>query len=312
MIGGLTIATRRTGVLGLRYLHTSRVMQQKLDLKMVQKLKKTTGLGLDKCKKAVEAAENDWDRAIQWVRDNAKTLGMTKAAKLDGRAADQGLIAAFVNKDSGAGVLVEVNSETDFVAKNERFQEFVSELGQTILGSGTVQSGTNEVGTLDIEGEIVKSLRMNNGKIVNDQFLELVGIIGENLQVGRTTGVFGPPGIVYGVYVHNPVDSAATMGQMAGIVGLSVASSKQDAPEVVDLARKLAQQVVGLKPMVLHKEDAKAKTEAGTPVSGEDIFLEQEYLFDPSKTVAAIVEEQSKHLGTEIVVKNFAHLAVGQ
>jgi elongation factor Ts len=161
---------------------------------MVKDLRETTGAGMMDCKAALQATDGDMEAAVDWLRKK----GLAKAAKKAGRAAAEGLVVAATKP--GVGVLVEVNSETDFVARNETFQKMARDIADIALGTNG-----------DIE-TIKGAAYPGAGMSVADKVAEMVGQIGENMNVRRSAMVKADGGIV-AAYIHNQtVDGAGKIG----------------------------------------------------------------------------------------------------
>ncbi len=265
---------------------------------MVKELRDSTGAGMMDAKKALTETDGDMDAAIDWLR----TKGLSKAAKKSGRTAAEGLVAVKV-KD-GTGVVVEVNSETDFVAKNADFQAMVSDIAETALG---VQ---------DVDALMAADL---GGKSVADTITDKIATIGENMSLRRMDRIEGD-GVV--AYVHN----AAVDGM--GKIGVLVAFSGDEA-----FARQVAMHVAAtnpaalnearLDPAVVDKEkqvQMEIARESGKPENiienmikgrmkkfmSEVTLLGQSFVMNPDLTV----EAAAKEAGTEIT--GFVRFEVGE
>ncbi|RZV98613.1 MAG: translation elongation factor Ts, partial [Rhodobacteraceae bacterium] len=188
---------------------------------LVKELRDTTGAGMMDAKKALTETDGDMEAAVDWLR----TKGLAKAAKKSGRTAAEGLVA--VKVDGGKGVAVEVNSETDFVAKNAEFQEFVGAVAEKALGAGDVDA--------------LKAADMG-GKTVEDTLTAKIATIGENLSIRRMEGIEG--GTVVS-YIHN----AAADGM--GKIGVLVAFTGDDA----EFARGVGMHIAAVNPASLSDAD---------------------------------------------------------
>ncbi len=284
---------------------------------MVKELREKTGAGMMDCKKALGAAEGDFEKAVTWLREK----GLAAAAKKGGRVAAEGLVDVYAADDVAA--VVEVNCETDFVAKNPDFRAFVAELAEVVAkkNPGTVD---------DLNTQATKS-----GATVKDALTEKIAKIGENMQIRRfarvhTTGT--SPGTV-GTYVHGG-------GNIGVLVELSVddaGKAKSDTAKA--LAKDLAMHVAAASPMFLRREEAdqkvvenersiyreKAKAE-GKPekildkiVDGqvqkflaENCLLEQAFVKDPDITVSKLLEKVGKELGAKVDIKSVQRFKVGE
>ena len=188
---------------------------------MVKELRDKTGAGMMDCKTALSAVDGDIEAAIDWLR----TKGLAKAAKKAGRVAAEGLVA--VASDKNRGAVVEVNSETDFVARNEKFQELARSVASIALANN---------------GNFAKTAAApfpGTKHSVTDQVKELVGSIGENLQFRRAEGISVKQGVVVN-YVHNVI--ARDMGKIAVIVALESAG---DTAKLAALGKQIAMHEIG-------------------------------------------------------------------
>jgi elongation factor Ts len=265
----------------------------------VKELRETTGAGMMDAKKALTETDGDMQAAIDWLR----TKGLAKAAKKSDRTAAEGLVA--VRVEGGTGVAVEVNSETDFVAKNAEFQEFVTQVAEKAL-------------TLD-DVEALKAADLG-GKSVADTLTDKIATIGENMMLRRMAKVEGPTVVSY---VHNA--AAPGMGQ----IGVLVAMKGGDE----DFGRKVAMHIAAASPQALNEaaldpdvleRERRVLTdqarESGKPEQviekmiegrmkkylGEVTLLGQAFVIDPDKTVAQAAEEA----GAEIL--GYVRMAVGE
>lgn len=280
---------------------------------MVRDLREKTGAGMMDCKAALEATAGDEEAAVDWLRKK----GIAKAAKKADRIAADGLIG--VVRDGTKGVLVEVNSETDFVARNDLFQGLVKMIGQVALKVGA-----------DLEA--IKAAKA--GSItVTEAIADTVAKVGENMTLRRATGLSVGNGVVAS-YVHNSV--ADGLGKIGVLVALE---SQGKADELAELGRKVAMHVAaasplavdpaGLDPAVVAREQdvladkfrAQGKPEAmiGKIVESglktfykEVCLVDQSYIHDPAKSVAQAVKDSEGKAGAPIKVAGFARFALGE
>jgi elongation factor Ts len=281
---------------------------------MVKDLRETTGAGMMDCKAALTETGGDMEAAVDWLRKK----GLAKAAKKSGRTAAEGLVVAATS--AGAGVLVEVNSETDFVARNETFQKMARTVAEVALKTD---------GSVDA---IRAAAYPGAGKSVADQVAEMVGQIGENLAVRRSAMVKAD-GVV-AAYIHNQTTEGA--GKIGVLVGLNstgdkaklTALGKQIAMHVA-AARPLAGTVADLDPAVVAREKSVLAEQArgsGKPdeviakmVEGrlrkfyeESVLLEQVFVIDGETKVAKVIENTAKQIGAPISFAGFARLELGE
>ncbi|HWC91763.1 MAG TPA: translation elongation factor Ts [Pseudolabrys sp.] len=280
---------------------------------MVKELRESTGAGMMDCKAALTESNGEMEAAVDWLRKK----GLSKAAKKAGRVAAEGLIGLKVA--GSKGVLVEVNSETDFVARNDLFQGLVQMIADVALDAGT-----------DVEKiKAAKAGSITIGESINDTIAK----IGENMSLRRAAALAVKQGVV-GRYVHNSVSEG--LGKIGVLVGLESAGK---ADELNALGRMLAMHVAasnpqavdsaGLDPAVVAREKdvlAEKFRAQGKPAnvidkiveSGLKTFykevclLEQAYVHDPDKTVAQALKEAEGKVGGPIRVTGFVRYALGE
>ena len=279
--------------------------------KLVKELRDKTSAGMMDCKKALNETGGDIEAAIDWLRKK----GIAKADKKSGRVAAEGLVA--VTTSGTSGVLVEVNSETDFVARNEGFQEAVAKVAAAAL---TVDN-TEALREADIEGKTVTTF-----------LTDLVAKIGENMSLRRMSKLTVSSGVVEG-YIHN----AATAGM--GKIGVLVAlESTGDADKLKALAKKIAMHIAATSPLALSTDDLdqavvqkerdmlKAEAlESGKPeaivdkmVEGrmvkffkESVLMTQMFVMDPDRNIETVLADEAKALGTDVKMTGYIRMEVG-
>ncbi|NBC32972.1 MAG: elongation factor Ts [Alphaproteobacteria bacterium] len=282
---------------------------------LVKELRERTGAGMMDCKKALTESGGDLEQARDWLRKK----GLAQAAKKAGRTATEGLIGVAVAGPVGA--MVEVNSETDFVARNESFQAFVSTVTTLALaGDGTLEG-------------LLEASYPDTGRTVADETKHLVGTIGENIQVRRVGRLTVNEGAI-GSYIHNLV--APGMGKIGVIAALDSAG---DTAALEVFGRQLCMHIAAARPEVvsidrvdpaaLERERAVLADQArasGKPeniiekmVEGrlrkyyeEVVLLEQLYVIDGESRVKAVVESEGKTLGSPVAVTEFVRFALGE
>ena len=280
---------------------------------MVKDLREKTGAGMMDCKNALNETGGDIETAIDWLRKK----GLSKAAKASGRVAAEGLVSVAVHGQDA--VVVEVNSETDFVARNEEFQALARSIALVAL----------EKGIVDIEK--LRDQHYPGGGTVADAIANAIATIGENMTLRRAQAISVAHGAI-GSYVHNAIGEG--QGKIGVIVGLE---STGDTAALADLGRKLAMHVAaasplaldatGLDPATVEREKTVLREKnAGKPAnvlekivdSGlksyykEVCLVDQSFIHDPSRTVAQVVKEAAKAAGAPVVLKGFARYALGE
>lgn len=281
---------------------------------LVKELREKTGAGMMDCKGALAETKGDLEAAIDWLR----TKGLAKAAKKSGRVAAEGLVAAAVS--GASGVVVELNSETDFVARNDQFQGIV----RTV--AGIALSGAAEI-------EALKAAAYPGGGTVGEAITNAVATVGENMSLRRVAGLKVSEGVVAS-YVHNQVVDG--LGKIAVIVALE---SKGDAAQLATLGRQIAMHVAATNPQALdaasmdagvvareravlaEKAAASGKpanvvekiVESGIKTFFKEVTLvDQPFIHDNAKTVLQAVNEAAKSIGAPVALKGYVRFALGE
>lgn len=195
----------------------------------VKELREMTGAGMMDCKKALTATEGDMDQAVEWLREN----GLAKAAKKSGRIAAEGIVAVDVAEDGKVASIVEVNSETDFVAKNEKFQAYVAEVAAQAKNSSAAS----------LEDFMAEKWAAEDAGTVEEKLKAMIAVIGENMNIRRfekvtTDGLVVP-------YIHG--------GGKIGV--LVVADTDSDSDAVKECLKNVAMQVAALRPQYVSTDD---------------------------------------------------------
>jgi|TARA_R100000501_G_scaffold14543_3_gene26348 elongation factor Ts len=291
------------------------ITMAEITAKLVKDLRDKTGAGMMDCKKALNETNGDFEAAVDWLR----TKGLAAAAKKSSRTAAEGLIG--VATEGTKGSAVEVNSETDFVAKNERFQGFVEEVTNLVLAKGTS----------DIQS--IKTDQMANGKSVEDVLTDNIATIGENQSLRRAATISVEQGVVT-PYVHN--QAAPGLGKIGVLVALE---SPGDKDELDAFAKQLAMHIAaaaplaldesGVDPATVERERAiateKAK-ESGKPdnivekmVEGsvrkfvsENTLLGQVFVIDGKTRVSDVVAAKAKELGAPVKIADYVRFQLGE
>ena len=280
---------------------------------LVKELREKTSAGMMDCKKALNETNGDLEAAADWLR----TKGIAKADKKASRIAAEGLVA--VALDGTTGALVEVNSETDFVARNDGFQAAVAEVSKLALAANS--------------NEELAAAKTASGDDVTEMFKKLVGKIGENMTFRRMAKLTVSDGVVAG-YIHNAVTDG--MGKIGVLVALE---STGDKAKLEDLAKKIAMHVAATNPLALSVEDLdpsvvqkerdmlKAEAlESGKPeaivdkmVEGrmqkffkESVLLTQVFVMDGERTIAKVIEDEAAALGTDVKMTGYVRMGLGE
>ena len=279
---------------------------------MVKELREKTGAGMMDCKAALNETKGAIEPAIDWLRKK----GLAKAAKKSGRVAAEGLVALAHRGDHG--VVVEVNSETDFVARNEGFQKLVRDIAHIAL-----EKGDNI--------EALKAADYPSGGTVADALSQAIATIGENMTLRRAKRLAVSNGII-GTYIHNLV--AEGVGKIAVLVALESPGKHAD---LATFGREIAMHVAAANPLALDStsldKDTVARERAilaekhqGKPAhviekivdSGLKTFykevclIDQAYVRDPSKTVGQAVQEFGNQIKQPLRIAGFVRYALGE
>ncbi|SMC47728.1 translation elongation factor Ts [Novosphingobium sp. B1] len=281
----------------------------------VKNLRERTGAGMMDCKKALDEAGGDFEAAV----DALRAKGLAAAAKKSSRTAAEGLVGVAVSGTKG--VAVEVNSETDFVAKNDQFQDFVRKATEVALNTGA-----SDVETL-------KAAAYPDGGSVADKLTNNVATIGENQQLRRIKHVEVANGVVV-PYMHNA--AATNLGKIGVLVALE---SEAAADKLEALGKQIAMHIAAAFPQALTSEDLDAEliarerkiaaekaAESGKPaevqakmVDGavakyakENALLSQIFVMDNKSTIQQVVDAAGKEAGTKIVLKDYVRFQLGE
>ena len=286
---------------------------------LVKALRDKSGVGMMDCKKALQETEGDMEAAIDWLR----AKGLSKAAKKADRVAAEGVVAIATRVD-GAGMtaaVIELNAETDFVARNEGFQAAARNIA---------------VVALDVDGD-VEALRAAplDGATVADSVTALVATIGENMLLRRSTRFSVANGAI-GAYIHGAAAGATDLGRIGVLVAVE---GEGDQAVLRDLGRNIARHAAATAPLSLSVDDldpaavereraifteqsiasGKPPSVAEKMVEGrirkfyeEAVLLKQAYVRDPAITIEGLVAQTAKDVGSPIKVVGFARFALGE
>jgi len=289
-------------------------MEEKITASMVKELREMTGAGMMDCKKALNETNGDMDAAIEFLRKN----GQAKAEKKAGRIAAEGIVKAVV-KDDKVAAIVEVNSETDFVAKNEEFQGFVNAVVNQVADSDAA----------DMDAFMAEAWAADTTKTVKDALVEKVAVIGENLNIRRFEKIVTDGCVVD--YIHG--------GGRIGVLIEAEADVVND--EIKKCLKNVAMQVAAMSPkytsraevsqeyMDHEKEILLAAAKKENPEKPENIIekmiigrlnkelkeiclLDQAYVQDSDLTVAKYVEKVAKENNANVTVKRFVRFETGE
>jgi elongation factor Ts len=282
---------------------------------LVKELREKTGAGMMDCKKALGETAGDLEQAVDWLRKK----GLAAAAKKAGRVAAEGLVG--VAAEGSRGAVVEVNAETDFVARNEQFQDFVRKVTAIAAAKGA-----------DVAA-LAQQAYPGEGKSVADKLTQLIATIGENMNLRRAAEVKVGQGIVAS-YVHNA--TVPGLGKIGVLVGLESGGDKE---KLTALGKQLAMHVAAANPQALSIAEVDPKQlererailaeqarASGKPeeiiakmVEGrlrkyyEDVvLLEQLYVVDGESRVKQVIEQAAKSVGAPVKLTGFVRMALGE
>lgn len=283
---------------------------------MVKDLRDMTGAGMMDCKKALTATDGDMDKAVEFLREK----GLAAAEKKAGRIAAEGICAAVVSDDSKSAALVEVNSETDFVAKNETFRTYVAAVADQAVKTATT----------DIEAFLAEPWILDANKTVKEELSTQISIIGENMNIRRFQKVVAENGFVES-YIHG--------GGRIGVLVEVESTVCNDATK--EAAKNIAMQIAAIYPKYVTRAEipqdyiehereilkAQAMNEnTGKPENIIDKMIEgrlakelkeiclvdQAYVKDADFTVGKYLESVSKEVGATVAIKSFVRYETGE
>ena len=287
---------------------------------MVKELREMTGAGMMDCKKALTATDGDMDKAIEFLREK----GLAGAQKKAGRIAAEGIVDTLVSEDGKSAVIVEVNAETDFVAKNEKFRDYVKDVAKQALTTSAA----------DMDAFFAEPWIGDSSLTVKEQLSSMISIIGENMNIRRFKQLKEENGVIVS-YIH--------AGGKIGVLVDVVSDVVND--EVKEMAKNVAMQVAALKPLYTNssevdadyiakekeillaqiKNDPKEAQKPEKVIQGmiqgrinkelkEIVLLDQTYVKaeDGKQSVGKYVEEVAKKNGAKITVKSFVRFETGE
>ena len=281
---------------------------------LVKELRNKTGAGMMDCKNALVETNGNIEESVDWLRKK----GISGAEKKSSRTAAEGVVTVSFNNNAAA--LVEINSETDFVSRNPDFQKFAKNISNIALSFGS---------NLD---ELQNAKYLDSGKSVKDALTDLIGLIGENI-VLRRTSLFNSTTNIFSSYVHGQVDEG--LGKIGVIVSIE---SNGDKEKVKEFGKKIAMHIAASKPVAISSKDVdpsiidrerkiliEQAKDSGKPdniiekmVEGriskffsEITLLDQIWVMDGESKVSKVIENIEKEISCNIVVKDFKYFVLG-
>lgn len=286
---------------------------------MVKELREITGVGMLDCKKALAETDGDMEKAVEYLREK----GLAASAKKAGRIAAEGVAYVAISPDNKTGVIVEVNSETDFVAKNPVFQEYVAQVAEHIMDSAAA----------DVDALLAEPWKFDNSISVADALSQKVAVIGENLKIRRFEKYVKEAAGALVSYIHG--------GGRIGVL-IELECEKED-PALVELGKNLAMQVAALNPkfvcvedvsdeFIAHEKEILTKQAQEDPKNAnkpaniiekmidgrlnkelkEFCLIEQPYVKDSEMTVKKYIDSVAKQVGAPIKIKRVVRFETGE
>lgn len=309
-----------------RLLHQSAVSSSSVKSDL-SKLRKKTGFSFINCKKALEKFHNDIEKAEAWLKEQAQKEGWSKATKLKDRATAQGVIGLMCQDH--CATMVEVNCETDFVARNTKFQHFVGQVVTSAMAEcKKTHSSSENVLKKHLSQEDLKNISSHDDKTLGEHLVLAIGQIGENMSLRR--GLFmrtSDPNTI-GSYVHSALTSPKieqsskfSLGKYAALVVFRKTGEVHSGLNPTDLGRRLSQHVVGMNPLRIgeytpptaeeleaekSEENEETDKQSESEEKVEEEMLKQEYLLDPNLTVGDFLLEEN------VEVLDFARYECGE
>lgn len=282
----------------------------------INELRKSTGAGMLDCKKALEEMGGDMEQAVDYLRKK----GLAAASKKAGRAATEGMVATAISADAKKGVLVEINSETDFVAKNDKFQAFVNQVADHVLQKDPA----------DMEALLAQPFCGDAAKTVQTLLTEAISVIGENMQIRRFASFNVQGSGMVGSYIH-----------AGGKIGVLVEATFDGTADerLATCIRDVAMHVAAASPSCLERSEVPADVlerekdiyrdkarQTGKPENiiekiiegqinkfyGDICLIEQAFVKDPDRSVQKYLADTGKALGGVITLKRFTKFVLGE
>ena len=264
--------------------------------KQVKELREMTGAGMMDCKKALTATDGDFDKAIEFLREK----GLATAEKKAGRIAAEGIVKVLVSEDGHKAVAVEVNAETDFVAKNEKFQAYVGQVAEQAMDTEAA----------DMDAFLAETWKFDDTKTVKEALAGQIAIIGENMNIRRYEQVKEDAGFVAS-YTH-----------MGGKIGVLVDVETDVVNDAIkEMAKNVCMQVAALKPKYTSRAEVDQDNIIEKMIIGrlnkelkEICLLDQVYVKaeDGKQSVGKYVDEVAKANGAKVVIKGFVRMETGE
>ncbi len=285
---------------------------------LVKELRDISSAGMMDCKKALQETEGNIEAAIDWL----KAKGLSKAAKKADRVAAEGVVAVAVSADGKTGAVIELNAETDFVARNDQFQAAARKIAQTAL-------------TVEGDVEALRKAKTADGEVVEDMITGLIATIGENMLLRRATRLSVSDGAI-GAYVHGAIAGAPDLGRIGVLVAVESAG---DQAQLKEMGRNIGMHAAAMSPLSLSPDDldpaavdreraifSEQAAASGKPANviekmiegrirkffEEVVLLKQTFVKNPDQKVEDYVAEVGKSAGAPAKVTAFVRLGLGE
>eukprot|EP01112_Ceratiomyxa_fruticulosa_P008697 TRINITY_DN2254_c0_g1_i1.p1 TRINITY_DN2254_c0_g1~~TRINITY_DN2254_c0_g1_i1.p1 ORF type:complete len:330 (+),score=87.95 TRINITY_DN2254_c0_g1_i1:93-1082(+) len=288
-----------------RFFSTATPQQPgKLNVALIQELRKRTGSGMTDCKKALDASGNDVEKAIEWLHKQ----GTLNSGKFTNRVAAEGVVA--ISIEGNKGVILEMNCETDFVSRADSFRNLAKKIASATLKDPKITLPENKISEISLENVLSISVPVEEGAAKNagEEITRVMSILKENVKLRRVSGVKVHNGFV-GAYVHGSTND--TVGKMGSIVALT---GKAHDDRLRELGKKVGGQVVGFDPKHITKEEVPKEQVSNFRGDVQHLYKdlvleEQEFVVFDSEGKSSVKDVLSKE-GLNVV--SFAKYVVGE
>ncbi|XP_063149859.1 elongation factor Ts, mitochondrial isoform X1 [Candoia aspera] len=314
-LGKILVSLQARGAPAAQQWHLARLLHVGIPAlaakEVLMKLRKKTGYSFVNCKKALEKYDNSVEEvrtilcAEIWLHEQARKEGWSKALKLQGRKAKEGLIGLL--QEGSSAVMVEVNCETDFVAQNVKFQQLVQQVAVgTMMHHKETMDQSNTYAKSFLNSDELSQLRMGpESSLLIDQLALVIGKLGENIVVKRAACISVPENLFIGSYVHGPLSERSPLlaNMLLGKYGAVVICSSSDQDQkldVTELGWRLAQHVVGMAPLSVGSLEDEPGDESETKM------LAQPYLMEPTISLGQYLQP------TGVSVLDFVRFECGE
>ncbi|KAK3921870.1 Elongation factor Ts, mitochondrial [Frankliniella fusca] len=267
-------------------------------------LRKKTGYTFANCKKALDMHNNDIEKAEKWLHEQAQALGWSKATNVGGRKASEGVVAVVINKNHGA--LVEINCETDFVARNNTFQTLANMIAKSCISVvPQAPTSSSSIKKEILDGKSLAGLAAPDGKTLADHVALHIGLLGENMILKRGVLVSANENVILSGNSHPaPQDpNNPLIGKYGAILAFQSKASQSSSGEIQKIGKQLCQHVIGMNPKAVGDPEQDKPQENA---DDESNMIYQEYILDPEIKVQEVLNENN------ITVVDFVRFEVGE